>query len=426
MIWNLGFAALIIAQGRRHFGSRWIASIAPFFIVIQYAYTNASEQTQVETLVALPILASALLAIRAADAGAGAVVVALLAGMCGGIAAAFKIPFALIVTVVHGYVLLCAARSGTPLRQVILRLALPWVVGAVLIWLAMLGYFAARGAAAAFLQTTFVYPFTGAMTLAPAPFMRLFAGGAQLVVTLAPWLCLTAGFLLPARVAERVPLAPLLVLWIGVEVFDILVQRFSWWPYHWFLLLAPAFLLCMLGLDRIIGVPFVAADLTRRHRSVMLFVLLAPLTVVLSQLGQNAFTLVKAGWPGAFDGRAFRSAVDRNYDAAAAATAAFPGDCARDRIYVFGIPAIYTRLGCRFEYRYVGQNLPYITAAQRAELAEQLRCMPPDWILVTPAMAKGLEQLRATEPALSALIDAGYRAAASGDWGTWYRRISAP
>ena len=428
MLWNLGFAALIIGLSRPHFASRWIASIAPFFIIIQYAYTSASEQTQVETLVAFPILASALLAIRAAGAGVGAsaAVLALLAGMCGGIAAAFKIPFALIVTVLHGYVLLCAARSGMPLRHVILRLALPWSVGAGLIWLAMLGYFASNGAAAAFLLTTFVYPFTGAMTLEPAPFLRLFIGGAQLAVTLAPWLCLAAGFLLPGRVAERVPLAPLLLIWIGVEVFDILVQRFSWWPYHWFLLLAPAFLLCMLGLDRIVAVPFVAADLARRHRSFMLFLLLAPFTVVLSQLGQNAFTVVEAGWPRAFDGRAFRSAVDRNYDGVVAASAAFPGDCQRERIYVLGTPAIYRELDCSFGYRYSGQNLPYITAAQRADLVQQLRANPPEWIFIAPPMAKRMEQLAVREPDLTTLIDTEYRLAAYGDWGTWHRRIVKP
>lgn len=423
-IWNLGFAALIIGLSRSHFGSRWVACVAPFFIIIQYTYTSASEQTQVETLVAFPILAAALLAIRAVEAGAGGALLALLAGMCGGIAAAFKIPFALIVTVIHGYVVFCAWRSGMPLRRVILRLALPWAAGAALVWLAMLGYFASRGAAASFLLTTFVYPFTGAMALEPAPFLRLFIGGAQLAVTLAPWLCLTAGFLLPARVAERVPLAPLLILWIGVEMFDILVQRFSWWPYHWFLLLPPAFLLCMLGLDRIVGVPFVATDLARRPRSFMLFVLLAPFTVVLNQLGQNAFSVVEAGWPQAFDGRAFRSAVDRNYPAVIAAAEAFPGDCKRERIYVLGTPAIYGDLGCSFDYRYSGQNLPYITAAQRADLVQQLRDNPPDWIFIAPAMAKRLEQSELAEPALSVLIDTEYRLAAYGDWGTWHRRIA--
>ena len=424
MIWNLSFASLVIILGRRHFGSPWIASIAPFFLVIQYVYTSASEQTQVETLVAFPILAAALLAVRAADGGRGDVALALGAGICAGVAAAFKIPFALICTVIHAYVVVCAWRSGRPLKAVILRLALPWMAGAGLVWLLLLGYFASRGAAVSFLLTTFIYPFTGAMALEQAPFSRLFFGAAQIIVTLAPWLCLLAGFLLPPRIRERVPLAPLLLIWIGVEVFDILVQRFSWWPYHWFLLLAPLFLLCLLGLDRIVGAPLVAADLARRHRSFMFFLLLAPFTVVLNQLGQNAFTAFEAGGFRAFDGTAFRRAVDRNYDGVLAATAAFPGDCGRDRIYVLGTPAIYTRLGCRFDYRYVGQNLPYITAAQRAELVEQLQVMPPHWIFVAPAMAERLEQLRPTEPALTALLTTDYRLAASGDWGAWYQRVA--
>lgn len=424
MVWNIGFAILVIIIGRRHFGSPWVASLAPFFLVIQYVYTSASEQTQVETLVAFPIFASVLLGARAAEGGGTDVALALIAGICAGIAAAFKIPFALICTVVHAYVVVCAWRSGRPRRAVVLRLALPWMAGASLVWLVLLGYFASRGAAAGLLLTTFVYPFTGAMALEQAPFSRLFFGGSHLALTLAPWLCLLAGFVLPPRLSERVPLASLMLIWIGVEVFDILVQRFSWWPYHWFLLLAPLFLLCMVGLDRIIGAPPVSAGAERR-RVVLFFLLLAPFTVVLGQFGQNAFAVYEAGGLGAFDGTAFRRAVDRNYDAVLDATAAFPGDCRRDRIFVLGTPAIYTRLGCRFDYRYVGQNLPYITAAQRAELVEQLIRMPPDWILVTPAMAARLERLRPAEPALSTLLDSGYQPAASGDWGTWYRRADS-
>ena len=422
MIWNISFAILVIILSRRHFGSPWVASLTPFFLVIQYVYASPSEQTQVETLVAFPIFASALLGARAAEGGWGDVTLALIAGVCAGIAAAFKIPFVLICIVIHAYVLGCAWRSGRPGKAVVLRLALPWAAGGGLVWLMLLGYFAGRGAAAGFLLTTFVYPFTGAMALEQAPFSRLFFGAAHLALTLAPWLCLLAGLLLPPRLRERVPLVSLMAIWIGVEVFDILVQRFSWWPYHWFLLLAPLFLLCMVGLDRIIGAPPVAAGLDRRQRCVLFFLLAAPFAAVLGQFGQNAFTVYEAGGLRAFDGTAFRRAVDRNYDAVLGATAAFPGDCRRERIYVFGTPAIYTRLGCRFDYRYVGQNLTFITAAQRAELADQLRRKPPDWILVTPAMAARLERLRSTEPALAALLTTDYRPAASGEWGIWYRR----
>jgi hypothetical protein len=149
--------------------------------------------------------------------------------------------------------------------------------------------------------------------------------------------------------------------------------------------------------------------------------LLAPFTVVLNQVGQNAYFVFAAGAPRAFDGTAFRLEVDRNYRDVLEATAAFPGDCAQDRIYVFGTPAIYLRLDCRFLYKFAGQNIPYISPAQRAELAERLLAMPPDWIFVAPASA---EQLQRREPTLQALLNSGYRPAVSGDWGTWHRRAT--
>jgi hypothetical protein len=177
----------------------------------------------------------------------------------------------------------------------------------------------------------------------------------------------------------------------------------------------------MLGLDRIVGALRQRPWLAGRQRWVLPLLLLAPFLVVLNQLGQNAYFVFAAGAPRAFDGTAFRLEVDRNYRDVLGATTAFPGDCARDRIYVFGTPAIYLRLDCRYLYKFAGQNLPFISPAQRAELADRLRAMPPDWIFVATASAERLQR----EPALQALLDSGYRPAVSGDWGTWYVRSAA-
>jgi hypothetical protein len=211
------------------------------------------------------------------------------------------------------------------------------------------------------------------------------------------------------------------LIWISIATLVILVQRFSWWPYQWWQLLAPLFLLCMLGLDRIVGAASgAAAWLGPRHRWLLPLLLLAPFTAVLNQLGQNAYVVADAGGLRSFDGTAFRLAVDRNYSDVLGATNAFPGDCNRDRIYVFGTPAIYLRLDCRYLYTFAGQNLAYMRATQRAELAQKLRATPPDWIFVAPVSA---ERLRRQERELQALLDADYRPAVAGDWGTWYRRV---
>lgn len=420
LVWNIFLCILVFILGRRHFGSRWIALIAPFFVLIYYVYVSPSEQTQVEALVTLPILLAALLAIRALDEQASTRLMAFLAGVCAGIASAFKIPFALIGCGIHAYVLFRAWRTGTAAAAVLHRLAVPWLLGAAAVWLLLLGYFVTTGSAAEFLHTTFLYPLQSAVEFEQAPISRLLLGGAQIVVTLAPWLCLLAGFLLPPRIKERVPLPPLLLIWISIATLVILVQRFSWWPYQWWQLLAPMFLLCMLGLDRIVGAASKAAWLGQGHRWLLPVLLLAPFTAVLNQLGQNAYVIANAGGLRSFDGTAFRLEVDRNYRDVLGATNAFPGDCSRDRIYVFGTPAIYTRLDCRYLYTFAGQNLAYIRASQRAELAGKLRAAPPDWIFVAPASA---ERLQRQEQELQALLDADYRPAVAGDWGTWYRRI---
>lgn len=420
LIWNICFFVVVVVFSRRHFASRWIAGITPFFLLIYYTYVSPSELTQVEALIALPLMLSAVLAIRAADNTPATVPLAFLAGFSAGVASGFKIPFAMTALSIHVYVLVCAWRGGTPARAVVLRLFLPWLSGAMLLWLLLLVYFLAHGTAGEFLRSTFLYAAQDAMNLEQAPLSRLLLGCAQILVTLAPWFCLLGGFLLPPRIEERVPLAPLLLIWIGVATAMILVQRFSWWPYHWWQLLAPLFLLCMLGLDRIVGAIHERAWLDGRQRWILPLLLLAPFSVVLNPLGQNAYFVINAGAPRSFDGTAFRLEVDRNYRDVLGATAAFPGDCARDRIYVFGTPAIYLRLGCRYLHKFAGQNVPYISEDQRAELAERLRAMPPDWIFVAPALADWLER---REPALQALLDAGYRPAISGDWGTWFGRI---
>lgn len=419
LIWNICLCVILFVLCRRHFASRWIAFVVPFFLVIYYVHVSPSEQTQVETLVGLPMLLAALLAIRAADASPPAVLLAFAAGFFAGIASTFKIPFAVTAGAIHAYVLFRAWRAGTPAVAVIVRLGLPWLLGAAVVWLMLLGYFVAIGGAAAFLETTFVHTLQGAVGFEQAPLSRLLLGAAQIAVILAPWLCLLVGFVLPPRLDERVPLAPLLVVWIVVATLMILVQRFSWWPYQWWQLLAPAFLLCMLGLDRVVGALANAPWRAGRARWVLPLLILAPFTAVLTQLGQNAYTAMDAGAPRAFDGTAFRLAVDRNYDEVLAATAAFPGDCSRDRVYIFGTPAIYIRLDCPYLYKFAGQNLAYITPAQRAELADKLRAAPPEWIFVAPASADWMGR---REPGLLAWLESEYRRAAAGDWGAWYGR----
>jgi hypothetical protein len=108
-----------------------------------------------------------------------------------------------------------------------------------------------QGSLRELLWTAFSYP-PQALSYAPAASeTRIVTAAAFFMKVFAPW----TPFMLAAVALwifrQRDLLTGLLLMWVLVGIGLFLLQRFSWWHYHTLLVLCPAGLLAVLGIDRV-------------------------------------------------------------------------------------------------------------------------------------------------------------------------------
>jgi hypothetical protein len=137
------------------------------------------------------------------------------------------------------------------LRGVITGIWVPASLGCAIVLGAVVIKFWFDGALGELIWTAFEYPPQALTQSPPAPHHRLAESLRFFLTYYAAW----AGFIFIAIYhwwqKERDLFTTLLLGWLVLGTILIVIQRFSWWPYHFLILFAPAGILAIRGLSEL-------------------------------------------------------------------------------------------------------------------------------------------------------------------------------
>jgi hypothetical protein len=258
LIWSVAFAVCIQQVMRSRVKNRWVADVAPLLTVgAFYAAASGFDLTQVEYLVAFPLLISLW---AAADAGDGRIRSRnlLISGLAASVVVYFKLVYVLIPVGFWLYLMVERLRSNG--WRETRRDSVKLLGGLILPLVPLLAYFVQQRLLGTMWWTYVTYPPKIVRSIDPPPFSRLRDGVSFFVKNFA-WLGVLA---IAGRVAARSssrrrrdPLVVGLAIWFVLGWATVLIQ--NQWGYQFMLPLVPLGLFACVGLDRL-------ATATRRAR----------------------------------------------------------------------------------------------------------------------------------------------------------------
>lgn len=406
--------ALVLTWTARACLSRWATAVAPLAVAGSYYLISTPwSMTQVEFLAAFPIYCALWCMCSPWRTLRGRMLGNLAAGSAAAVAAMFKLAFLPILLVaglagtlwVHG-------RDENSWHAIVVQRWLMAAVGFAVTSAPAVMWLAVTGGLDGFLWTTFTYP-VEAMRAGGSKSVTVLLDAIQwFVVRFGVWLTL-ACLALWQWTRKRVHLFPLLLaVWLVCGLGVIAVQRISWWPYHFQLLIAPAVLLGLYGLDKAKPRWWIAC--------IAIGAAFAPGAALMARKAQGL------EWSAAWNRReavlAYQRSVFADYDQIwrdtrfLIASEAQPGP-----IYVFGNP-LYLLLGNRKQA--IAQNgWGWDTAApsQWEALPSELGVAQPAYVFVD---AGYLPMLRRHGGNVLELLGRNYSLDHADSAGQWYRSKS--
>jgi hypothetical protein len=425
LLWMMAFAVTLLVTLRRRWGPGPAATLAPLFTVgSYYAAAGTQQLTQVEGLVGLPLYLTLWFATDGRDEKPRAAR-AFLSGLCGAAVLIFKLVFLPLVGVIWLLALRDAARRGG-VRRALGSLVLPVSIGFALPLAVTLAYFARHDLLGELVRTYLTYP---AFLMSQARGLdvgRLFTGLEWFLMRFPPLIGLAmvgAGLTRSRRDALGLGLQ----FWFMAGVLVILMQRLSWFSYHYQLLIPPLGVLGAAGagalwsrLDRFGA----EAPRARRWAAAGLCALFAGLiglaAMKTAKLAHNRFAIAPA------DRVAYLEMVNGTYRDVSrdVARLAEPGRRAGS-LFVIDNPLVY-RLAARpvSPAAFHGEIfIQEMRAEEWSELTTRLERDPPAYVLVErnslPLVTGGAPRVAR----FAGFLAAGYRVAFTTKCGAWYERV---
>jgi MFS family permease len=222
-----------------------------FTIALYYGIANSNHLTQLEPLVGFPLFLSCYWASRAAQSEDRTARFLVLSGLAAGLSTVFKL---VLLPIPLGFWLLSAVFTARTKKQSLLHQIFHWapfiLIGALLPALFVFLWFLKAHAVGPLIYASFVYPFEAIRQLQPqqrtgtlALSLQWFVGSFAVLIALA----FSTAYM--AVVKHKDIFCLNLVLWIVVGFGLIMIQRYSWWEYHFFLLLIPLGILATRAID---------------------------------------------------------------------------------------------------------------------------------------------------------------------------------
>jgi hypothetical protein len=419
--YQLAFAAALIVATRGWLRRHWLELMAPIAAIgAYYAMTGTRQLTQTEFLIAFPLFLALWLAARPWPSPRTRRLALFAAGVTAGVVVSFKIPFAPIIAV--GWALsLWTARDQWTVGSVVRDRVAPAVAGAAVVIGAIALWFGIHGALDELLWAMIAFPLS--TTGATAPLGRLAGSAAWYVVAFAPWLALAAAAWVRWRGRHEEWLTVQLVSWVVVGTVVILVQRFSWWDYHFTLFIVPVGLLAVRGAD---GLIVAARDAWRSAIAVVLalFLFATPALAVATRLAIHGFEqlaiLTELGDRDRV--RDYQRGLSEKYDQVLTEIATLEARGARPGpIYTFGDPLRILLWGREQAVPLSPWMWEYVTEPQWGDLPADLAEAAPVYVYVERGLVPLVEK---KAPAILSWLSSDYDAVLETPSGMWYERRS--
>jgi hypothetical protein len=425
----LVFSVVLLHALKRRFVHPEVASLLPVVAVgSYYAASSDWHMTQVEWLVGCPLFLSLWLTSEAHRFASGWRRAAWsAAGLLGGVVLLFKLMFLPMLVLVWSTSLLHAVRARRePLGAVAGTAVVPLAVGALIPLAAAVAWFVRDGTLGLVVETFFVLPprilkVWGGDPLRLAKAMIWFGGLFAPLAVLGGWRAFRLLKTRPFANADS-PLEMNLVLWCISGLAVILLQRQSWWQYHFLLLTVPLAILMLLELDERWGrwkntgkVPAAAVAAL-----VLLFV---PMTLKLCK--KTLSLALHRGAVGEGSRLAYRQAVSVKYRIAVEETRFLTvGDSRPGAIFVAGNPLFYFVSGRDQAVGLNGWAMELFVPEQWVELTGQLRGAKPPYIYLDE---DSNAMMRHSSRLMTDLIETDYAVLSrTPSGGVWHVRRSPP
>jgi hypothetical protein len=475
LVYWLAFSVFALVTLSPYFTTRWGAALVPAFtIVVYYLYAGLLDLTQIEILVAFPLLVAWWL-IDQADPGTRAGLRRYAAaGVAAGAVVLLKYLYLLIILAFLGYAGLRAVRRGFPIAD-IQRCLAAFLVTLVVPLLIVVAYFVAQGQLGRIWWAYFEMA-PAAHLMRPRGFGYLIAGARRFMIGHAPILILAVlGCVheMRRRARPQLDLVVGMVLWGASGAVAFIVLQ-GWPEYKWPLFTIPLGILAVVGVEALgamarsfgrkprllilaagaaigiltfaVGAPVpqvqthlllsviigvcagVGAELLAmrpRARWVMLLALAAALAVSMG---------LAAIWPV----NKIRTLMAYDFALTAAARTAFQqswnhsylaadrdlevlwsGDHLPGPLHVFGDQVLLLRANRRLAVPIPGWGPWFLDDRAWREMHSDLRSTLPPYIIVEAHLEP---YIRSRSPAIMELIASRYNVAFVGESGTWYVR----
>ncbi len=396
LIWMSTFALVLMVTLRRYYCFPWLSAVAPIAVIsVYYVSSEPFLLTQLEILVGLPIFLSAWLVTRPPSSTKAQRWLAFASGVCAGIAVVFKLLFAplfvvfWLVTSFHVY-----STQSLPIRSIIKNIWIPVSVGVAVVLGIVVGKFWIDGALDELIWTAFVYPPQALTTSPNAPYIRLLESSRFFLTFYLAW----SGFIIIAIFhwwrSDRDPLTTMLLAWLIVGLGLILVQRFSWWQYHFLILFPPAGILSVRGIGELTRYIVDSSPTLQRRAMLLALAFVVPVTgAVAVPAGQKLtpFAVIYLQQRG--DLLDLQMGINSDYAKIHRSTRflgdkmAFPG-----AIYVLGDPLYYHLSGRQPALPIIGWPWNYFLQAQWEQVPEQLRAASAPYIYIDEKNRKMIER----------------------------------
>ena len=414
---------LIVFSLRHYFNHTWMSSLVPITTIgCYYGITSVGHLTQLEIIVSLPLFLCAWLSSINGENRHWQLTRWFMSGVCAAAAVVFKLALAPIPIIMWFAVITIRLRLKMlyPRKALLSDIVTSFLGG--LITLALIAtWFASNDSLFELWQTTFVYPMQAFVDAPGAGLKRLLGsiywfGKGMIIFILFAFICI---FNWRSIKIEAISLQ--MIGWLIIGIVVILIQRFSYWQYHFLLLIFPIGVLSVRGIDLILSKYSVVNILTGRNlRPIALAICLIFLAYypIIPKVKSKTVVFIREISKGTLWSQAYKSKLSKSYKRVLETSHFLREDKSNKPIYVFGNPLFYFLTQKRQAIPVHGWAWEFYLPEQWSSLISKLDHAKPIYIFISNGYA---DLIKRKLPDFYEFIETYYFEYSQLDNGMWYR-----
>jgi len=438
IIYWLGFSLILILGLRDYFTNPLLAVLAPLFTIgIYYSVSGSLHLTQVESLVCFPLFVSLWFCQKFLESPDKKSLL-FLSGLFGGIVLTFKLMFIFILFAfwfclfVFCYFLFFKRNA----KQILVSTGLIFL-GLLIPVALVIFYFAKNDALGDLWYTTFVYPYNAVNTITKMENRNQFLknGLEWFFKSYFPVIALTLTFLLLNikslfngwRHKEKFALRRENFLFTGLFIWAfsgftvILIQRLSWWEYHYSLLMVPLGILAIKCIEEFFKEIKTGTKLRRKTPAyilltlVIIFLFIPTARRLAHKIRQsNRIELIKIG------NRQFEATggAAPDYKSISADTAFLTKENPKAAIFVVSNPLYYYLSDSSPVFSSNGAMSDMFTDFEWERLAREMSEKPPKYIFID---SRFIQPIGERDPSFINALNKNYSIYSISDRGSFYK-----